>query len=36
MGLALPGLAQSRTLFERVAAELGGDVGTQAIVAAYR
>lgn len=36
MGLALPGLAQSRKLFERVAAELGGDVGTQAIIAAYR
>ena len=36
MGLALPGLAQSRRLFERIAAELGGDVGTQAIIAAYR
>jgi 3-hydroxyisobutyrate dehydrogenase len=35
MGLALPGMAQSRKLFERVAAELGGDVGTQAIIAAY-
>jgi 3-hydroxyisobutyrate dehydrogenase len=36
MGLAMPGLAQSRKLFERIAAELGGDVGTQAIIAAYR
>ncbi|WP_372619202.1 NAD(P)-dependent oxidoreductase [Falsiroseomonas sp.] len=36
MGLALPGLAQSRKLFERIAGELGGDVGTQAIIAAYR
>jgi 3-hydroxyisobutyrate dehydrogenase len=36
MGLALPGLAQSRKLFERVAAELSGDVGTQSIIAAYR
>jgi 3-hydroxyisobutyrate dehydrogenase len=36
MGLVLPGLAQSRSLFERIAAELGGDVGTQAIIAAYR
>jgi 3-hydroxyisobutyrate dehydrogenase len=36
MGLALPGLAQSRSLFERISAELGGDVGTQAIIAAYR
>lgn len=36
MGLALPGLAQSRALFDRIAAELGGDVGTQAIIAAYR
>jgi len=35
MGLALPGLAQSRRLFERVASELGGEVGTQAIIAAY-
>ncbi len=36
MGLALPGLAQSRKLFERISEELGGDVGTQAIIAAYR
>ncbi|WP_270934188.1 NAD(P)-dependent oxidoreductase [Falsiroseomonas oryzae] len=35
MGLELPGLAQSGRLFERVAAELGGEVGTQALVAAY-
>ena len=35
MGLALPGLAQARSLFERVAATLGGDVGTQAIISAY-
>jgi 3-hydroxyisobutyrate dehydrogenase len=34
MGLALPGLAQARSLFERVAATLGGDVGTQAIISA--
>ena len=36
MGLALPGIAQSRRLFERISAELGGDVGTQAIIDAYR
>jgi 3-hydroxyisobutyrate dehydrogenase len=36
MGLALPGLAQSRSLFERISTELGVDVGTQAIIAAYR
>ncbi|PWS36957.1 oxidoreductase [Falsiroseomonas bella] len=36
MGLDLPGMAQSRRLFERVQAELGGEVGTQAIIAAYR
>jgi 3-hydroxyisobutyrate dehydrogenase len=36
MGLDLPGMAQSRQLFERVQAELGGEVGTQAIIAAYR
>jgi len=35
MGLDLPGMAQSRRLFERVAASLGGEVGTQAIIAAY-
>ncbi len=35
MGLDLPGMALSRRLFERVAAELGGEVGTQAIIAAY-
>jgi 3-hydroxyisobutyrate dehydrogenase len=31
MGLDLPGLAQSRRLFERVAAARGGEAGTQAI-----
>jgi 3-hydroxyisobutyrate dehydrogenase len=36
MGLALPGLLQARTLLERVAAELGGEAGTQAIFAAYK
>ncbi len=36
MGLDLPGMAQSRRLFERVAADLGGEVGTQAIISAYR
>ena len=36
MGLDLPGLGQARRLFERVAATLGDEVGTQAIVAAYR
>ncbi|WP_137178579.1 NAD(P)-dependent oxidoreductase [Roseomonas sp. AR75] len=36
MQLDLPGMALSRRLFERVAAELGGDVGTQSIIAAYR
>lgn len=36
MGLDLPGLAQARRLFDRVAAEIGGEAGTQAIVAAYR
>lgn len=35
MGLALPGLAQARSLFERIAAGLGGEVGTQAIISAY-
>ena len=35
MGLTLPGLAQARSLFERVAAALGGEVGTQAIISAY-
>jgi 3-hydroxyisobutyrate dehydrogenase len=35
MGLALPGLVQSRRLFERVESELGGEVGTQAIIATY-
>jgi hypothetical protein len=29
-------MAQSRRLFERVQTELGGEVGTQAIIAAYR
>jgi 3-hydroxyisobutyrate dehydrogenase-like beta-hydroxyacid dehydrogenase len=28
MGLDLPGLSQARRLFERVAATLGGEVGT--------
>jgi 3-hydroxyisobutyrate dehydrogenase len=35
MGLDLPGLDQARRLFERVAAALGGEVGTQAIISAY-
>jgi 3-hydroxyisobutyrate dehydrogenase len=35
MGLDLPGMALSRRLFERVAAERGGEVGTQAIITAY-
>ena len=35
MGLDLPGLAQSRRLFERVAAARGGEAGTQAIISAY-
>ena len=35
MGLDMPGLAQSRKLFERLAATLGGDVGTQAIISTY-
>lgn len=35
MGLTLPGLAQARSLVERVAAALGGEVGTQAIISAY-
>ena len=35
MGLDLPGLAQSRRLFERVAAALGGEAGTQAIISGY-
>ncbi len=35
MGLAMPGLAQARVLFEQVSAAKGGDVGTQAIISAY-
>jgi 3-hydroxyisobutyrate dehydrogenase len=35
MGLELPGLAQARALFERVAGELGNKMGTQAVIAAY-
>lgn len=35
MGLDLPGLAQARRLFERVAATLGGEAGTQAIISTY-
>jgi 3-hydroxyisobutyrate dehydrogenase len=36
MSLHLPGLGQARRLFERVAATLGGEVGTQAIISAYQ
>ena len=36
MGLALPGLGQARRLFERVAEELGGEAGTQAVFSAYQ
>jgi 3-hydroxyisobutyrate dehydrogenase len=35
MGLAIPGLLQARSLFERVAATLGGEAGTQAIISTY-
>jgi 3-hydroxyisobutyrate dehydrogenase len=35
MGLAMPGLAQSKRLMEQAASKLGGEVGTQAIIAAY-
>jgi 3-hydroxyisobutyrate dehydrogenase len=35
LGLDLPGVVQARELFERIVSEVGEDVGTQAIIAAY-
>lgn len=35
MGLDLPGMKQSMALFQAVAAKLGGEAGTQAIISAY-